>query len=238
MQIATVVRKLDASEHPIKSVTIFQSARAEIVREFAVELQVITRLFATHCCLYSLHHQAGENVVDIINLPSCIEADSVRVQGLGSAILSDVICTPPVRPVSLFGATPAAPKKSTILEDLEHQKAILLGKQNVQNVQAELLIAYSKTVTSEHVPPSDMAEFLSSFGTVGKANVDATFEITKQLRGLELAIKEETDNPTVPAETSHLKEFKVRVVIFAEEATDAQLSLVYGQSFPVSGITS
>ena len=42
MHLPTIVRKLDASEHPIKSVTIFQSARAEVVREFAIELQVLS----------------------------------------------------------------------------------------------------------------------------------------------------------------------------------------------------
>lgn len=39
---ATPAIELDASEHPIKSVTVFSSCKAEVVRTFAVELEVRT----------------------------------------------------------------------------------------------------------------------------------------------------------------------------------------------------
>lgn len=141
-----------------------------------------------------------------------------------------MICTPPpARNGNPFSNAATTAKKSAVLRGLERQQEILISKQNVQKAQAELLTAYSKTVNTEHVPPSDIAAFLSTFDAVGKANVDADFEITQKLEDLEAAIKEETDNPTVPAETSHLTEFKVRVVIFSEEGSAAQVSLVYGE---------
>ena len=139
-----------------------------------------------------------------------------------------MICTPP--PTRNGNPFVKAAKRSAVLQELEHQRQILISKQNVQNVQTELLTAYSKTVNTKHVPPFDIAAFLSTFDSVGKANVDAKFEITKKLEDLEAAIKEEIDNPTAPAETSHLMEFKVRVVIFSEEGSAAQVSLVYGES--------
>ena len=36
----TAVLELNASEHPIKAVTVFSSKKAEIVRSFSVELEV------------------------------------------------------------------------------------------------------------------------------------------------------------------------------------------------------
>lgn len=33
----------------------------------------------------------GQNIVEVQNLPSCIDADSVRVDGIGRAVILDVI---------------------------------------------------------------------------------------------------------------------------------------------------
>lgn len=37
--------ELDASEHPVKSVTVFSSSKAEVVRTFTVELEVRSILY-------------------------------------------------------------------------------------------------------------------------------------------------------------------------------------------------
>lgn len=42
----TAIIKLDANEHPIKSVTVFKSKKAEVVRIFKVSLEVSLPLTA------------------------------------------------------------------------------------------------------------------------------------------------------------------------------------------------
>ncbi|KAI0794187.1 hypothetical protein C8Q74DRAFT_1194872 [Fomes fomentarius] len=66
---------LDASQHPLKSVTIFQSSTALLTRTFTVGLR------------------SGRNVIEISGLSSNIDVESPRIHGLGShARIVDVCC--------------------------------------------------------------------------------------------------------------------------------------------------
>ncbi|KAI0264599.1 hypothetical protein BC834DRAFT_970557 [Gloeopeniophorella convolvens] len=71
----TSVHELNAGEHPIKSITIFNSHKAEIVRIF-------------NCSL-----EEGQNKVLICHLSGSIDTESARVTGLGNAQLFDVVCS-------------------------------------------------------------------------------------------------------------------------------------------------
>lgn len=56
---ATPAIELDASEHPIKSVTVFSSCKAEVVRTFAVELEVRTGIMPVilvHSSLFDAYY--------------------------------------------------------------------------------------------------------------------------------------------------------------------------------------
>lgn len=56
---ATPAIELDASEHPIKSVTVFSSCKAEVVRTFAVELEVRTSIMLVtlvHSSLFDAYY--------------------------------------------------------------------------------------------------------------------------------------------------------------------------------------
>jgi len=85
--------KILAAEHPIKSVTVFKSSKAEIVRTFALELKVsFGSVFFAH--MYAERSsQAGQNRIRITGLPGVIDPDSIRVSGLGQARLFDIVCT-------------------------------------------------------------------------------------------------------------------------------------------------
>ncbi|KAI0750058.1 hypothetical protein C8Q80DRAFT_1120131 [Daedaleopsis nitida] len=69
------VISVQTSDHPIKSVTIFQSSTAELSRSFAIALK------------------SGRNVVEITGISSNIDTESPRIHGLGNvARVSDVCC--------------------------------------------------------------------------------------------------------------------------------------------------
>ncbi|KAG8840819.1 hypothetical protein FRB91_005636, partial [Serendipita sp. 411] len=74
----TFTVELKATESKVHAVTVFQADRAEVVRLFKVDLK------------------SGQNEVDISQLPTVLDEDSIRVDGVGgNAIISDVIYHPP-----------------------------------------------------------------------------------------------------------------------------------------------
>ncbi|KAI0788235.1 hypothetical protein C8Q74DRAFT_1195353 [Fomes fomentarius] len=79
--MATYNLSLKASEHPVKSVTIFQSSTAESTRTFVVDLRL------------------GRNTVEISGISSLVDRESPRIHGLGQhARVFDISCslrTPP-----------------------------------------------------------------------------------------------------------------------------------------------
>ncbi|RPD54836.1 hypothetical protein L226DRAFT_493613 [Lentinus tigrinus ALCF2SS1-7] len=81
---------LNAAESPVKAVTIFQSATAELTRTFTVELV------------------GGRNVLEITGLSSRVDMESPRIHGLGTdARVFDISCD-----TKLSGAPGARPKKN------------------------------------------------------------------------------------------------------------------------------
>jgi len=60
----------DASEHPVSAaaVTIYRK-RAEVVRQFVVELE------------------AGQSIIHVTKLPTCMDDSSLPVSGLGDAVI-------------------------------------------------------------------------------------------------------------------------------------------------------
>ena len=63
----------DAADHDIHSVTVFQVNRAEITRRIKLDLK------------------EGQNEILVKNLPSVLDEDSIRVEGIGKAVVFDVI---------------------------------------------------------------------------------------------------------------------------------------------------
>ncbi|KIM85116.1 hypothetical protein PILCRDRAFT_6085 [Piloderma croceum F 1598] len=65
--MSTDTQKISSSDHPIKSVTVFKSSKAEVNRTFPVNLKT------------------GQNKIQITELSSNIDTESIRVSGLGQA---------------------------------------------------------------------------------------------------------------------------------------------------------
>ncbi|KAL0948652.1 hypothetical protein HGRIS_010456 [Hohenbuehelia grisea] len=201
---------LAASAHPIKSVTVFKS-KAEIVRTFALDLK------------------SGQNKVEISDLPSAIDANSVRVSGLGDARLFDVVCTSASASEQEAragdkNASSETARMAESIRQLEAKKLSLESQRRVLEYQAELLLSYAKTLTGEHVAPTAMTEFLGSFVEQGRKNLEATAELEEQCVDVNRQIA------TIKHNLASRKGFTtstVVVVIGAADPTHIELKLTY-----------
>src|ERR1700761_2932884 len=81
----------DAADHPVHTVTVFQVNRADVcfsmalisMRDLLNSPQINRRI--------ELELKKGPNEVEVKNLPTVLDQDSIRVDGIGSAVIFDVI---------------------------------------------------------------------------------------------------------------------------------------------------
>ncbi|KAI0706428.1 hypothetical protein C8Q76DRAFT_749605 [Earliella scabrosa] len=107
---------LKASEHPVKSVTIFQSSTAELTRTFVVNLQ------------------AGRNTVEISGISSQVDKESPRIHGLGSAArVFDISCT--LRTSPKYRVT----KNLALIKEVTTKRNALLLERNLRQEEYDML---------------------------------------------------------------------------------------------------
>ncbi|GBE90100.1 hypothetical protein SCP_1801240 [Sparassis crispa] len=190
--------KVNVSQHPVKSVTVFQSSTAEVGRIFSLDLT------------------AGQNTVEITGLPSCIDTESVRVTGLGSgARLFDVVST--IKKSASFGDADA----SDSIRELKRKKKSLEDERRVLLSEARFLSSYSQTLSSQYVSPDDALEFLDTFSTREKDGVQNISDLTERILDLDTLIWEEMGKKQGEA-CGH-----VAVVIVAKSDCTVELKLMY-----------
>ncbi|KIY70787.1 hypothetical protein CYLTODRAFT_487803 [Cylindrobasidium torrendii FP15055 ss-10] len=159
--------QLSAKDYPVKSVTIYKSSRAEVVRSFPVELKT------------------GQNTIEIGALASTIDQKSVRVSGLGEARLFDVVCK--------LGTSNAARYASTeVLRQLHARKVLLERNKRVQDHEADVLLQYAKSLSGEHVSPPQVETFLQTFVKTANRNNEQMAAIDEELVQIEREIEAET----------------------------------------------
>ncbi|KAF8903751.1 hypothetical protein CPB84DRAFT_1728192 [Gymnopilus junonius] len=200
--MASTTFTIQASEHPIKSVTVFKSSRAEIVRSFNLALQ------------------RGQNKVEIRGLSSSIDTHSVRVSGLGQARLFDVVCT-----LAKSRAASYAPDSSSeVIRTLLVKKSELEGERTVREQESHLLLQYAKTLNGEHVTPSQMAQFLQSYVEQGRKIVQDISQLNEQIVQVTRQIEAERERTASKQGTAS---GNVDIVIFADAETSVDLKLTY-----------
>ncbi|KDQ59014.1 hypothetical protein JAAARDRAFT_127570 [Jaapia argillacea MUCL 33604] len=192
--------KLQASEHPIKSVTVFKSSKAEVVRTFVHDLE------------------AGQNKIEIVGLPSCIDTESARVSGLGDARLFDVVCVIADKPASSYDGS------SETIRILEAKKVYLVKEKLVRGQEAEVMLTYGKSLQGEHVTPDTMTTFLDSFVLRGRKNLQAVSELEEKIVEIDRQIEKEQEKTTTTKGESN---GKVTIVIAAENEGQVELKLTY-----------
>ncbi|CAE6359614.1 unnamed protein product [Rhizoctonia solani] len=155
----------------IKSVTVFQSNRAEVKREVNLGLK------------------RGQNHIRIERLPSCIHEDSIRVDGTGTAIIFDVI----YHALSNDHATQASTNA-----DLRHALELLQNERAIAQEQSEFLGSYGRTLNSKTVNVEDVQRFLDMFGLrqleVAKRIQELDLQIDKMQEELNEARRKEYED--------------------------------------------
>ncbi|KAG9126091.1 hypothetical protein FRC07_004934 [Ceratobasidium sp. 392] len=189
----------------IDSVAVFQANRAEVKRRVKLELK------------------QGQNHVDIERLPTCINEDSIRVDGTGNAVIFDVVYHSPYK------------RTSTSAADDPHQQAVeesrrtlesLRKEREVAQEQSSFLNSYGKTLDSKNINTGDVERFLDMFGPRQVA-------IAKRIQELDVQIElaEKTYNEAqakVYADQRGAKRgTKITVTVLAEVDGEAELMLTY-----------
>ncbi|KAJ7149928.1 hypothetical protein C8R46DRAFT_1008752 [Mycena filopes] len=193
----TVSLKISAPENPIKAVTVYKSRKAEVVR------------------IFSLNLQSGNTKIEITELPSCIDTQSVRVSGLErDARLYDVVCT------TRQGFT----KASEAVRRLRVQKAALEGEKRVRDHESDLLVTYARTLSGEHVSPDQMGEFLQSFVEQGRKNLQAVAELDEKIVVVNRQIERELEKEVTKTGASNAQ---VTIVVGTDSEAHVNLKLTY-----------
>jgi hypothetical protein len=212
--------RINAAEQPIKSVTVFKSSKAEVVRTFTVDLKVSSgSSHAQHQAETQTVIQAGQNTIKIRALPSTIDTDSIRVSGLGEARLLDVVCT-----IRNNQFPYDQESHSEIIRVLKAKKSVVQAEKHVLEHQADLLVGYGKTLSGEHITPSAMAQFLDSFAEQGCENAAAVSLLDQKILEIDRQIEKEMEKKVLKkGETKR----QVTVVIAVEENGPVELKLTY-----------
>ncbi|KXN84374.1 Protein F37C4.5 [Leucoagaricus sp. SymC.cos] len=198
MQVIPIV----AAEHPVKSVVILKSSKAEVVRTFNIALQ------------------AGQNKLVISQLPSTIDSQSVRVAGLNfsgsnTTFLSDVVCST---------SEAAEDASKAIIHALEVQKNTLTHEKRVLDTQADVLVKYANSLTGEHANPKVMNNFLGTFVEHGKSNIHAIAKIEAETEAINKQIEAERKKASLVKGTANTE---LTAVITADTDTNVELKVTY-----------
>ncbi|KAF5359448.1 hypothetical protein D9756_002931 [Leucocoprinus leucothites] len=194
-----------ASDHPITSVMILKSSKAEISRSFNVSLK------------------EGRNKVTIKKLPRTIDVQSVRLSILNSdgapsenTHLSGTVC-------SVSDAPSYDPSKSKLYA-LEIERSGLLSEKKLLDMQAEVMVTYARTWAGERTGIKDIDTFLDAFRNKGRKSIEAAMKIEEQMAELDSQIQEERRKNTLVKGSINTE---LGIVIVADNDTQIQLNLTY-----------
>ncbi|KAF8260764.1 hypothetical protein EI94DRAFT_1833686 [Lactarius quietus] len=197
----TSMIKLNADNYPIKSVTVFKSNQAEIVRVFDVSLQ------------------PGQSKIQISHLPASIDTESARVSGLGDAQLSDMVCSVG------RGIEEIDPQStSEVIRKLTVKKDALFNDRAALDGISTTMSRYSKTLVGESVSPDRAETFFENLLTQSQTLRTQRVELEEEILQL-------TRQIAVLSSAAEKKQGKsdgeVTVVIMVKQATEIELKLTY-----------
>ncbi|KAF7984409.1 hypothetical protein HWV62_14456 [Athelia sp. TMB] len=212
MAMSLDIQKIAAADYPVKSVTIFKSAKAEVNRTFSVKLK------------------AGQNKIQISRLSSAIDTESVRISGLDEARLFDVVCTVDKKQDNDLSAD----HPSEVIRLLNTKKRAFESQKRVLEHQADLLVSYAKTLTCEHVNPLAMHEFLQDFETRGNENLEAVSQIDEKIVQINRQIAQETAKVALKTGEANAQ---VTVVVVSTADMNVDMKLTYSEDWINAALT-
>ncbi|KDN41052.1 hypothetical protein RSAG8_07758, partial [Rhizoctonia solani AG-8 WAC10335] len=184
----------------IEAVSVFQSDRAEVKRRVNLDLK------------------KGQNHVHIERLPSCLNGDSIRVDGTGTAVIFDVVYHAP----SYSGSSSSDESVTTAQRTLD----TLQKERDIAREQSQFLASYGKTLDSKNVNIEDVQQFLDMFGprqiAVAKRIQEFDVQIGKARKELD-----EARSKTYQDRQGEKRGARVTVTVLTETDGKAELSLTY-----------
>ncbi|THH11349.1 hypothetical protein EW146_g8074 [Bondarzewia mesenterica] len=191
---------VDAAKYPLRSVTVFKSAKAEVVRTF------------------KLSFQKGQNKAEIRGLSSSLDTESVRINGLGNVQLFDVVCT-------IGKANSNGPDSlAEVIRGLEAKKAAIVAEKKAISDAKDVLDSYSKTLKGDDVSPEQADGFVLKYIERMRALVKVGAELDEQILQLSRQIEKETTEGSIKQGKTN---GEVTVVVMAKEAAEVELKLIY-----------
>ncbi|TDL17687.1 hypothetical protein BD410DRAFT_794164 [Rickenella mellea] len=191
----------DANLHDVDSVTVFQTNRAEVKRSIKVALK------------------DGQNSVEVKNLPSYLDKDSIRVDGVGNAVIFDVI----------YHAPPPPDQNRHVGEFDEFHDRQMQLKDELQILEREehVLKSYSKTLSGADTKSDQLEKFLDVYQSRQKnINVEVK-KIKGELKQVEKELSDKRASINADDESVKLRGASVTIVVLGEGDGDAELSLMY-----------
>jgi predicted nucleic acid-binding Zn-ribbon protein len=143
------------------------------------------------------------------------------VDGIGNAIIVDVIYHPP-------SLNDSDKKHQEVVKDLSRMRQVLHQEKEILAQQARVLEKYSSSLTAADATAEKLEEFMDVF-VKRKTHLDAeTRALAEKIEGVEKEIEAEKKAWSIDDE-SKARAARVTVVVTATEAGDAELSLTYSE---------
>ncbi|KDR78602.1 hypothetical protein GALMADRAFT_64390 [Galerina marginata CBS 339.88] len=193
---------IQASNHAIKSVTVFKSLKAEVVRSFTVNLK------------------SGRNKFRIKGLPSSIDAQSVRFSVIGNGLVVDVGCTVETNSAQTY----ASDDPSEVIRALFTEKAELEREEVIRRQESQLLLKYTQTLSGEHGNATQIAAFLKSYADLAFKPFHAVAQIKEKIRQIDRQIEALQEKAASKRGTTL---GQVYIVVFADTECCVELKLTY-----------
>ncbi|QRW07397.1 hypothetical protein RhiLY_06396 [Ceratobasidium sp. AG-Ba] len=187
----------------IESVTVFQVNRAEVKRRVKVKLK------------------KGQNHIGVERLPSCINDNSIRVEGTGNAIIFDVVYH---RQSSW--STPSSPDNPLVEAADEYRRALeaLRKEREVAKQQSLYLESYGKALDNKSV--ADVERFLDMFAPRQLAVAKHIQDLDVKIAQAEKAYSEAQAKTRSDPQDAN-RRTKITVTVLSEADGEAELFITY-----------
>lgn len=178
---------------------------------------------------YSLDFKRGQNHVDIERLPSCINEDSIRVDGTGTAIIFDVVYHNQRAPTTNAQNDERVAETRRAVDALEKER-------DVAREQVQFLAAYGRTLDSKNIGIEHVERFLDMFGPRQVAVAKRIQELDVQIAQANKEHQDARSQAYVDTQGAK-RRTKITVTVLAEVDGEAELMVTYGTSIVFTSST-
>ncbi|KAG8903531.1 hypothetical protein FRB99_003162 [Tulasnella sp. 403] len=164
----------------------------------------------------------GKNEVLVENLPNSLDPDSIRLEGLGSAVILDVVHSPPPQVEDARAVFLADPKAKTIIKRNETLESDI----DILEEQDKLLDTYSKSLKAGKADHKALNLFFDLYAEKKKENQKGLVELREALK-ISQAGWDELEKAAMADAKSQKRAAKLNIIVQADKDGKVELSLWY-----------